>query len=173
LALNESSPGKHDWFHRLSGDWAIKIGDTDFEIGNSLDTDSQGIFRVSHWVPFVRKDGNESFTPKTLIDGVVSFHHHGDWILFQTNKGWASIQITTGNLKEADNIKELADSVPNSLLLLSDNMKIPMPSNKVGYHIISSTLFIISLFLFIRMMLQKNHSMEEGGNTKAEKPKTE
>ena len=79
LGLNEPSPGLHDCFFRLSGDWAVKIGDTGYEIGCSLDSPERKHFRVFHWARHARKDGSkaEGYTPEKLFDPALSYHRLG------------------------------------------------------------------------------------------------
>lgn len=157
LALNEPSPGLHDWFHRLSMDWAVRIGDSGYEIGNSLDSEERGHFRVFHWAVPIRMDGSEGegYAPETQIDHVLSFQSLDGWILVQTSTGWGAIHVPTGNVHEAADIKGLAGSVPDSTLAASDSMIVPRPSYRVIYFVLCGVLAAISVFLLIQAILPK------------------
>jgi len=157
LGVNEPSPGLHDWFHRLAMDWAIRIGDTGYEIGNSLGSEERGHFRVFHWVAPSRKDGSEGegCAPETLIDRVLSFQSLDKWILVQTSTGWGAIHIPTGNVHEAADIKGLAGSVPDSVIAASDSMIAPRPSYRVRYFVLCGVLAVTSVILLIRGVLPK------------------
>lgn len=81
----EPNPGRHSWFHGLSGDWTVAIADTGLEIGPAVD-DDKGPFEIA-----VRRVRPETLREGTniLLSRVTSYETTPHLIVAYTRDGSA------------------------------------------------------------------------------------
>ena len=152
LSSREPVPGKHSWLTGLSGDWAVKIGQSGYEIGRSVSPYTPNAYEIFRWVPAMGKDGKMTEGLEPVFDGVLSYASDDIWILAQMQEQrWGWINCQTHQVSSVESEQEFQDKAPSEVKRLVKDMSIPSPSNRNVLFILGITLLGGSVYLVYRV----------------------
>ncbi|MCF7956257.1 MAG: hypothetical protein K9M75_10675 [Phycisphaerae bacterium] len=148
FASQQPSTPKNSWFTELAGDWAIKIGQTDYYIGNSLDSDFPHAYRIGVPILSPTQDKGEKYVNKLLVDGITKYLFFNSWILTEGHKGWCLIDTNTGTYSQAPSVQELQNIVNEDVSSKAINMIVPHPSYRNRLFLVAIALMALAALLF-------------------------
>ncbi len=121
----EPLPGRGSWFTGLAGDWAVRIGETGYEIGNM--PDQRGEFEVFRWKT-VTKDGRVlGEAPEVVVGEVLRYAYEDPWIASETRHGQVLIDTSSGSVQL---LGERGATIPSETRELFERAREPRPSHR-------------------------------------------
>ena len=157
----EPSPGRAAMLMEIfSGDWSIKIGSTEYEIGNAADgtIDRFDVWRWTQAPDFIKNDipsGRDMLVATGSIRDVIDYNSDAKWIVLSTDYGFTWIDTSTHDRSQAKDISELRKQAPIDVVKLLDGLHTPRPSRRGVLTLLGMVLIIWAFVILLKIVLEK------------------
>jgi len=157
LLLVQDKPGKHEWFHRFSGDWSIEL-QNGYEIGPSPTSAKDHFQVIKSILVKTSKDGTK-YAPQIVANEIISYCVADDLIILKSTEKWVLLNTATG---ERATFNDAA--VPEQLKEHTQNMKVPKPSERNRLWFLVFLLTASLVFLLVKELTKAKKTAEELDN---------